>query len=504
MSAAITNQTAAAFDRFYSWCLKPEVRKYFLVLIIINITTYLSVLRANFLYRDDIIKTILNNEGWEQEGRFLSYLFSKIFFFGTNADASPFTQIAAILIITASSLAIGYVFCRHKPILIIYLAPLCIFPYIFENLSYKFYAPWLSLAILTSSMPTIFLSVKHISTRIIITFICILACLNIYQIATGLFLVLLCQNIIHDLRTTKPTCKIIKTHTPSIAGFILAFIAYYCEIQFITPVTSQWGISHSETVFLKDNWIHLIATNVKDYLQYIYKDWVGTPFWFIIIINIYVVITMSLRSIFQKSKIIHFIQKSTLYIFLIPFMIIAPHFPQLLLIKPVLQPRTFLSLGALTCVVSIDAIILLYNHKLYKTILLAINAYLICNFIIIGNIYGNLLSSQEAWESNIMPKLAYDLKKVKDDMQCHDIYIRNNIGYSPSFENISNSYRVLRKLIEPRLGNEYFPNFYLRYYGLDFRSHIKTYYGPYRIITSAPRYDIGVLPDNTCFVSFKD
>lgn len=503
MSAEVIYQTTTAFNRFYSWCVRPEVRKHFIILIIINFANYLSVIRANYLYRDDIIKTVLNNEGWEQEGRLLSYLFSKILFFGTNADASPFTQITAILIISASSLVVGYGFCRHKPILISYLAPICIFPYVLENISYKFYALWMSIAILVSIIPVIFLFIDHTLTKTIVTFICTLMCLNIYQVATGIFIILFCQKILQDIRTTEPISIIIKKNVSSIIGFFLAFTAYYFEVKFISPVTSQWGSSHSETIFFTSNWTQTLANNIENYFQYIYEDWVETPFWFIIIVNTYIITAISLRNIFKAQNIIQSVQKSFLYILATMTIIIAPHFPQLILTRPVLQPRTFLSFGVLTSIMLVDATLLLYKYNKYKIILLAINTYLICNFLIIGNIYGNLLSAQDTWENNILPILTNDLQKVKEDKKCHDIFISDDIGYSPAFRNISNNYRVLRKLIEPRLGNDYFPEYYLRYYGLHFRKHIKAYYGPYQTIISSPRYDIGVLPDNTCFISFK-
>jgi hypothetical protein len=170
MSAAVTNQTAAAFNGFYSWCAKPQARKYLLILILINFANYLSVLRANFLYRDDVTRVVTNQEGWDESGRYLSYFLSKILFFGANADASPLAQIIAILIISASSLIICYALFKKRPVLVIFLAPICIFPYTLENLSYKFDAPWMSLAIAAAITPVIFFSSRYIFPKIVTTF----------------------------------------------------------------------------------------------------------------------------------------------------------------------------------------------------------------------------------------------------------------------------------------------------------------------------------------------
>ena len=135
-----------------------------LILFGIYFLGILTIIRANFLYRDDIWRAV-ESIFWQWFGwsRYVSVFSSFIVHADINlTDISPLPQLIAIFILSVSSLILVYVIGKKKITIVRLLAsiPLGLSPFILENLSYKFDPPYNALSILACIVPFLFIARK--------------------------------------------------------------------------------------------------------------------------------------------------------------------------------------------------------------------------------------------------------------------------------------------------------------------------------------------------------
>jgi len=233
------------------------------------------------------------------------------------------------------------------------------------------------------------------------------------------------------------------------------------------------------------------------------SDWNKSIFEYVLIVNVYVMVIVSIRKIFLKNNIVNGVLKSIAFIIMLSFLTIAPFFIQLFLINPVYAPRTFLTVGVAFAFILLDPLLLLKNKRFYRKTFHAVTIYASLQMIIVASTYGNLLASQMHWEKNRLIPLAYQLVKVQQKTKCHSIFYENTIGYSPAFFNVGKKYPVLYKLIKPSVGYLYFASDVLRDYGLHLSNNIVPPPAEgIKVFYNEPWYVIAASGD-VCILSFK-
>jgi hypothetical protein len=150
-----------------------------------------TIIRANFLYMDDIKRSIEGVRGWYDWSRYVSEFLSMFVHADTNlTDISPLPQLLAILILSISSVSLVYIIVNKKitTILLISSIPLGLSPYILECLVFKFDAPYMALSVLTSIIPFLFIARKRAFLSVSVVSLLVM-CMT-YQAASGIYLMI--------------------------------------------------------------------------------------------------------------------------------------------------------------------------------------------------------------------------------------------------------------------------------------------------------------------------
>ncbi len=161
------------------------------VLFTLYVLCYLTVLRADYNYEDDLRRFISGHKSWVGTSRFVSEI-AAVFLHTTFyiSDISPFTQLYALAELAAASYILAYVITDGRITKRVLFAAVClgISPFYVENLAYKFDSPYMAFAMLFGVMP--FLFIKNIKAYAAASVISLLLVCASYQAANSVYIVL--------------------------------------------------------------------------------------------------------------------------------------------------------------------------------------------------------------------------------------------------------------------------------------------------------------------------
>jgi hypothetical protein len=422
-------------------CLSNINFKVFLKPVLLMTGIYLlgiiSILRADFLYIDDIVRAAgiayRDSFNWD---RYLSDILSKLVHTTPMiADLSPLTQILAIIILAVSSVLFVYVLCERKIKTITLLAsiPLGLSPYILENLSYKFDAPYMMLSILFSIIP--FLFVESRRCFVVISIISLMLMCLTYQASSGIYLLItlyLCFHLwIHNKKTWKETGVFFLSAAVS---YVCALMAY--RLLFVTDHGNTLGYAENNA-FELSQLIPGIIQNISRYFIYIHSDF--ATLWQVLIMFILICfIVQSVRNS-KKNKWISVISSC----FIVLITAILSYGPYLILENPIFHPRALYGFGffiAMFCIGSVSG-----RNKFPIVCVLALSW---C-FLVFATIYGNALVDQKRYANFRMEILANDLGRLfpNGSQKVMKVQIENKIGHSVVVESIAEYYPVIKRLV---------------------------------------------------------
>ncbi|VEI48582.1 Uncharacterised protein [Actinobacillus equuli] len=164
--------------------LKEEKNYYFNNNIFFRISSYHL---ADIYYIDDLGRSIVGSRGWDNFSRFSSNFLSSILNMSVRlTDISPLTQIISIIILSISSLILVVIFSKKSSYFTLLGSTfLGLSPFYLENMSYKFDSPYMTLAILASLLP--FLFIRNSIIFIIVGICSLLLMYTTYQAANAIF-----------------------------------------------------------------------------------------------------------------------------------------------------------------------------------------------------------------------------------------------------------------------------------------------------------------------------
>jgi hypothetical protein len=429
-------------------CLNNINFKVFLKPVLLMTGIYLlgiiSILSADFLYIDDVQRAAgikaLTSFSWD---RYLSDILSKLVHTTPMiADLSPLTQILAIIILSVSSVLFVYVLCDRKIKTIALLAsiPLGLSPYILENLSYKFDAPYMMLSILFSIIP--FLFVESRRYFVVISIISLMLMCLTYQASSGIYLLIALYLCYHQWNHNKKTLKQTGVFfLTSVASYVCTLIAY--RLLFVTEHTNM--IYAGTEAFDPSQLIPGIIQNISRYFTYIHSDF--ATLWQILIVSILICfIVQSVRNS-QRNKWVAVISSC----FIILITAILSYGPYLILKSPLFLPRGLYGFGffiAMFCIGSISG-----GNKFSIVCALALSY---C-FLVFATIYGNALADQKRYVNFRMEILANDLGRLfpNGSQKVMKVQIENKIEHGAAVESIAEYYPVIKRLVPYRHQGEF-------------------------------------------------
>jgi hypothetical protein len=397
-----------------------------------------AVIRANFLYVDDLGRTIEGYKGWSNWSRYISNFLSMVVHADyTLTDISPLPQLIGVLLIAISSVLLVYILSNNKITLLPLLAsiPAGLSPYFLGCLSYKFDAPYMALSVLASVIPFLFIN-STIAFIVISGFSLLVMCMT-YQASSGIYLLLAIALGFKKWNTKELSNKEAALFVLRAVGtYALTLIAF--RLLFMTPNDSYV----STGMFSPSEMIPGIITNIIKYTKVIYVDFALIWKIFIVAFCIIFVVRQSKTSKQNKSIVAIF------SIVMISMSYILSCGAYLALRIPEFSSHSVYGFGIFIAIVSI---FLVQDPKKY--ILVAVLA-LSWSFFVFAFSYGNALADQKRYIDFRTEILLGDLSRLfpgrkRDEMR---IQLEGSAGFAPSIGNISKRYPVITSLVPCQLG----------------------------------------------------
>ena len=405
----------------------------------------LTIIRANFLYNDDIGRAVSGNRGWFTWSRYVMQILSCVIHPDIHlTDISPLLQLLAILVLSLSSVLLIYVIGNRKVTGARLLAsiPLGLSPYFLECLSYKFDAPYMALSVLASIVPFLFIARKKAF------FFCSVAALlvmcMIYQAASGIYLLIVVMLCFQDWNSKRKTNKEILSFL-GIAGFSFCLALLFFKFLLMKPVDGYV----SNGMHPVSGIISGTLKNIIEYTMLVNSD-LGIIWKTGIALVLFFFITKSVCGSAQEKLLSFFVSILVICLsFILSFGIYS------LLAIPLFAPRAFLGFGVF---LAIMCIYIVSDYK--KRAIVAVLALNWCLFVFAFS-YGNALADQKRYAEFRISILLQDLNALfpnwgeEEDMR---FQLKNSIDYAPSVKNVAKHYPIIERLVPKQLGTDFFWN----------------------------------------------
>jgi len=445
--------------------IKPLV-----LMSVVYLLGFLTIIRANFTYLDDLSWAIGSSREWYDSSRyiivFLSYFIQPEI---RLTDISPIPQLIAVLILSCSSVLLVYILGKGKITTVRLLAsiPLGLSPYFLECASYKFLACYMALAIFASFFPFLFITRKK--AFLFVSVVSLLVMCMTYQAATGFYMMIVVILCFQYWNNGEKSYK-------EIISFLLTTALVFCfSLLFFKFFLMRPPYGDSDIMLHLPQLMSGILSNIKYYIITINNDF--GIIWKICILLIFVLFIS--KSIYYscRKKILSFL----ISISVIGISFILSYLLYLFLKEHFYAARYMFGFGVLLAIISI------YTVSDYKKIaILTVFALNWCFFVFAFS-YGNALADQARYADFRIGILLNDLSSLYPDANKEDLSIqfKNSIEFTPTIKNISKNNPVIEKLVPKRLGDscwdycyslDYFKNMLFR------NSNWRREYGDYNTL----------------------
>ena len=491
--------------------------RYFAALFLLYLAGMFAILRANRLYLDDLGRALYGYADWIESARPLSELMSFIFYLGpSTVDASPLSQIlAAALLALASLLLFDAVRARPTWSGLLCTAPVGLSPYQLENLSYRFDAPWMALAVVLAVLPWSFYRAGK-WRFFTIAALCIFASLSLYQPAIGAYLAVAVYRLLADVVSRGSLALVGKRALRLGLPFVCGAGAYAVQAS-LWFHKSQYGdyvAQHSALPGIADL-PGKIAENVAHYLSLLMRDWHGNGIGALLGVVIVVFAVLLLLRLFRSRRaagasggaLPALAIRIALLAALLFCLLLTPFGIQFVLDNPVWPPRTFQGFGVMA------SLMLLYLHasatrNALRRMFSALQVFFVLQLLIFAQVYGNLLDAQGQWELSRIGLLAADLNRFIRKTGSSRVDFVGSIGLSPLVRTPAAKYPLLGRLVAVPLTRDWRWGYeQLITYGVKVdREDVPENIPPESLtpFLETPNYRIDVTPEGVGRITFLD
>jgi hypothetical protein len=429
-------------------------RSVFLILLALYFLVLYPILRADRYYNDDLKRALIGRTGWDSNGRPLTTLLMKLLqcYDSALVDISPLTQIGAIALLAWAGVLIARRYAIGSP----WMAALVVFPlgaqpFYLENLSYKFDALSMSLALLLALLPIVAPASGRRGWWLGV--LALFASLNFYQPAINACLIfILLEVVIAQLRGIPPR-QLATQCLMRVLQLGTAMLAY----QLIVGIhINGWVKRESEKVHgLHD--LPQIKTNLIDFYAFI-GDSFNRQWWNyfapVLLLLALFPIAVGIRYALKARRTQPLRVRAALLAtsFLLPLAaLVCVLGPMLLLLRPEIEPRVLMGVGALLTAALIVMQAALRQWRRSDRWTLAVAGMLALGMGSFASAYGNAQGEQKSYEDRIATRLADDLAELKASHSIHAFLLDGSAGYAPVTAHVIGQLPLVRSLIAPYL-----------------------------------------------------
>jgi hypothetical protein len=397
-----------------------------------------SIIRANFLYIDDLARTIQGYRHWDSTSRYICDLLAVFLHADTHiTDISPLPQIIAAFFSAVSSVLLIFIISDGKTTkrACFLSLPVGLSPYFLECFSYKFDSPYMALSVLASIVP--FLFTGNYIVFSLCSIFSLLIMLMTYQASSGIYIIIVIMLMFKAWNIKEKNSREII----QFAG-VSAFSYCFSMIYFRLFLMKSYDAGVSSNIFPIQKLFYGTANNFSNYMTLVNGDF--GFIWKILLIFLF--LTFIITSIFLSKR-----NKFTA--FGVSFLVLTVMIPMsfgayLILSKPLFFPRAMYGFG-----IFIACITIFISNIRMKVLLLP--AVLLCwCFFVFSFTYGNALSEQKRYNNFRTEILLHDLSVLFPEKTEEPLLIKliNSEGFAPSVKNISIRNPVINRLVPVNLG----------------------------------------------------
>jgi hypothetical protein len=401
-----------------------------------------SILRANFLYIDDMLRTLQGETNFINWSRYLSEFLAIIVHADIRVtDISPLPQLLAVLIIAISSVLLVYIVCNKKISVATLLAsiPVGLSPYFLECLSYKFDSPYMALSVLASIIP--FLFTASTVAFVWMSVICLLIMCMTYQASSGIYALLVIIISFLDWNYKRKTRSEILRFI-LIAGFSFLCALIFFRLFFVVPKDVLYATTD---MFTPLQFFSGVSANLTKYVFFIYHDF--GIIWKVLIGLVSICFVVQATKTSKQRKEFAFVM--SLLVLIVSF--VLSYGIYLVLKNPIFHPRALYGFGIFL------AIFMVFLASYCKRVITIIVFALSWSFFVFTLTYGNALFEQKRYIDFRTEMLLKDLSDLFPDKLMNDVrvQIENSAGLAPAItKNIAKQYPVIKRLVPQYLGGD--------------------------------------------------
>jgi hypothetical protein len=402
----------------------------------------ISIIRADFLYIDDLGRAIFGYREWGVSfSRYISDFLAVFIHTDTRiTDISPLPQIIAALFIAIASVLLVYIISDGKvtKTACFLSLPIGLSPYFLQCFSYKFDSPYMALSVLASIIP--FLFMQNYLVFSLISIISLLIMCMTYQASLGIYIIIvimLCYKTWSDRK---------KTGGEIIRFAIVSALSYCASMVFFRLFLMRNVDNYVSSKMYPIR--ELFSGIVNNFISYI--KLVNTDFGFIWKFLLFILcLTFISTSVFltKKNKFVALVVSLVTII----AMCLMSFGVYLAIIKPLFSPRGMYGFGVFIACIAV------YLSNISKKIILLPSLLLCWCFFVFSFTYGNALSEQKRYNIFRTEILLHDLSMLFPDKTEEPLLVKleNSEGYAPSIQRISIQNPVIGRLIPVNLRSQW-------------------------------------------------
>jgi hypothetical protein len=430
----------------------PSDRSVFLILLSLYFLVLYPILRANRFYNDDLKRALFGRTGWDSNGRPLTTFVMKLTQCYDHAlvDISPLTQIAAIAMLAWLGVRLARRYAIRSPWMAALVAlPLGAQPFFLENLSYKFDALSMGLAMLLALLPITTLGNSRRAWWLGV--LSIFASLNFYQAAVNALLIF----AVADLLLAQLDGKRPRDGLAQFSWRILQIGVAMLIYQLLVGIhISNWVKQHAEMIHrLRD--LPLIKTNVVNFYSFIggsfnahWWMYFGPALVLLGLIPVAIGIRHAMHCRPNHSAIVFAVLFATSFV--LPLVALAFVLgPMLLLVHPLIMPRELMGVGALLSAGLLVMQAALRQWRLSTSWGLMMAWMFAIGLCVFASAYGNASAEQKSYEERIATQVSDDLAELRANRVIHSYLIDGTDGLSPITTHVAEQFPLIHALILP-------------------------------------------------------
>lgn len=451
--------------------LRHGSRDVFVLLLFLYSLILYPLLRADRYYNDDLKRALVGRAGWDSNGRPLTTLLMRMLQCYDHAmvDISPLPQIGAVMVLAWA----GVLLARRYSIGSSSMAALAAFPlgaqpFFLENLSFKFDALSMSLAMLLAVLPI--WQLRDGRRAWWLGVLALFGSLCFYQPAINVYLVFMLVESASMQLQGKPPGRVVRTLGWRFMQVGTAMLIYYL---LVGVHISGWVKRSSERIH---GWreLPLVGTHFVDFYDYVGSSF-NAHWWMyfgplLAVLAVFPVIigvrhALAFRAV-QRTPVTLLLCVAAV---LMPLAaLIAALGPMLLLRQPEIGPRVLMGLGA----VLVGALVLMQaamrQWRRSSRWALAAGCMLALGMIVQASACGNAAGAQKQYEDHIASHLADDLARLKSSRGVDAYVLDGTAGYAPVTAHVISQLPLVRALVPSYLASEHsfqtpgFLAFYIR------------------------------------------